>query len=138
MIHYQLRCRANHSFEGWFRDSATFEKQAAAREIACPSCDDTDIDRAPMAPRLVKSQDLAQSPAPSPAAVREFLKSVRRTVEANGENVGDRFAEEARKIHYGETEARNIYGGATAEEATGLKEEGIEFGQIPWIPDGDA
>ena len=72
MIHYQLRCRANHSFEGWFRDSATFEKQAAAREIACPSCDGTDIDRAPMAPRLAKSQDLAQS-APNPAAVREFL-----------------------------------------------------------------
>ena len=135
MIHYQLKCQAGHGFEGWVRNSDTYEKQAAAGEIACPVCNDTKVDRAPMAPRVVKSQAPA---VPSPAQVREALRTLRRAVEVNCEHVGDRFAEEARKIHYGETEARGIYGAATPEEATALKEEGIEFGQIPWLPESDA
>ncbi len=135
MIHYQLKCQAAHGFEGWFRNSDTFEKQAASGEIACPVCNDTKVDRAPMAPMVAKSQ--AQE-MPSPVRVREALRTLRRAVEGSCEHVGDRFAEEARKIHYGETEARGIYGGATAEEATALREEGIEFGQIPWISESDA
>jgi hypothetical protein len=136
MIHYQLRCSGGHGFEGWFRDSDTFEKQAVAGEIGCPVCQDTNVDRAPMAPRVAKQP--SEKPVPSPAAVREALRNLRRAVESNCEHVGDRFAEEARKIHYGETEARNIYGGTTMEEAAALSEEGISFGRIPWVPDTDA
>jgi len=138
MIHYQLRCSGGHGFEGWFRDSTTFERQAAGGEISCPVCNDARIDRAPMAPRVAKAQESAQLPAPSPAVMRELLRKMRQTVEANCEHVGDRFAEEARKIHYGEAEARGIYGGATPEEVSGLSEEGIEVQQIPWVSDGDA
>ncbi len=138
MIHYRLRCSGSHSFEGWFRDSTTFEAQAAAGEISCPTCNDTHVDRAPMAPRVAKSNDRPSLPAPDPAVLREMLRSIRRSVEANCEHVGAQFAEEARKIHYGETEARNIYGGATADEVSGLIDEGIEFQQIPWIPESDA
>ncbi len=135
MIHYQLRCGSGHGFEGWFRDSNTFESQAALGEIACPTCQDTRIDRAPMAPRVVSS---SKEVAPTPAEVRQALRALRKAVEGNCDNVGDRFAEEARKIHYGETEPRGIYGDTSPEEATALREEGIEFGQLPWIAESDA
>jgi hypothetical protein len=136
MIHFALKCAADHQFEGWFRDGGTFERQAAAGEIACPHCGDSRIEKAIMAPRLARSS--ATEKRPDPAKLKEALRALRKHVEMNFEHVGPRFAEEARKIHQGEVDARNIYGEATPEEARALADEGIEFGRIPWVPPSDA
>ena len=150
MILYRLKCPAEHEFEGWFPNSAAYDRQAAGGEITCPICGDHEIGKAPMAPRIGKSvaePAPAETPtkavsAPSapqnPAEMLQLLRTLRRTVEANCENVGEKFAEEARKIHYGETENRGIYGDTTPEEAEELADEGIEFGRIPWVPATDS
>src|SRR5579864_2824253 len=141
MILFKLRCAAEHEFEGWFRDGATYQRQAARGEIACPQCGDTRIEKAPMAPRVAR-QERAVPTAPatpaSPAQLRQMLQTLRRHVESHCENVGDRFAEEARRIHRGEAEARGIYGDATADEAQALADDGIEVAQIPWVAPSDA
>lgn len=139
MIKYDVQCGEGHRFEGWFRDADTFDAQSAAGEIACPICGDTNVGRALMAPAISRSSESKAARLQSEMKrMREVLTAVRREVESTCEPVGDRFAEEARKIHYGEAEARGIYGKATAEEATGLKEEGISFGVLPDPPKEDA
>ena len=131
MILYSLRCGKDHQFEGWFRDAAGYDSQAATGEIACPVCGDSDVAKAPMAPQISAAREPA---APHPEVeLRRGLKCLRRYVEQNCDHVGDRFAEEARKIHYGEIEKRDIYGAATDDEARELKDEGVPFGRIPWI-----
>lgn len=130
MILYSLRCGKEHRFEGWFRDAAGYDAQAAAGEIECPRCGDTHIAKAPMAPQIAPRRQPAD---PSPIEIRRKLKELRSFVEGNCEHVGDRFAEEARKIHYGEIEKRDIYGAATDAEARELKDEGVPFSRIPWI-----
>ncbi len=137
MIHYDLRCRNDHVFEAWFRGSSDFDAQAARGLVACPTCQSTEVERAPMAPSVAKKGNTLPDIA-SEVAMKQALRKLKRMVETNCENVGDRFAEEARKIHYGETAARGIYGGTTREEAEALVDEGIEFGQIPWLPDTDS
>ena len=130
MILYELRCSSDHRFEGWFRNSDAFELQQAAHEIACPVCGDREIDRALMAPALGRKSNSR----PDPAQAITLLRTLRKVIEQSHENVGERFAEEARKIHHGETDARGIYGHATEEEAEQLADEGIEVGRIPWVP----
>jgi hypothetical protein len=137
MILFKLRCAAEHEFEAWFRDGAAYERQAARRDIACPQCGDSVIEKAPMAPRVAR-QERTPSVPPSPAQLRHMLQAVRRHVETSCENVGDRFAEEARAIHRGEAEARGIYGDATQAEAKALADEGIEVARIPWVAPNDA
>ena len=137
MILYTLRCEAEHEFEGWFRSGAAYDEQAEAGAIACPHCGATKVEKAPMAPRVMKKSAEAK-PAPTPAQIRAALVEMRKQVEKNCEYVGPRFAEEARKIHYGETEAKSIYGESTSDEAKELSEEGISFGRIPWVPLSDA
>ncbi len=146
MILFTLRCPHDHRFEAWFRDGAAFEAQAAAGAIACPSCGAVDIVKAPMAPAVVRggapapaATDPAASESPPPQAppagaarLRALLTELRRHVEATCEPVGERFPEEARRIHYGEVEARPIYGEATTEEAEALEGEGIAVARIPW------
>lgn len=138
MILFTLRCTRDHHFEGWFRDGATYEKQSAAHEIVCPECGDTGVEKALMAPRVAKSRPEAASRAPTAAQMRQALQQLRRQVETNCDYVGDRFAEEARRIHYGETEAHGIYGEASADDAKSLREEGVEFATVPWVPPTDA
>jgi len=133
MILFTLRCSADHEFEAWFRDGAAYERQAAAREIACPECGDAEVAKAPMAPSLGRRRA-----EPSPVEMRRMLQQVRRHVESNFDYVGDKFAEEARKIHDGETERRSIYGEATDDEHRELSEDGIEVHRIPWVPPNDA
>ena len=147
MIVFNLRCAKAHVFEAWFRDSATFEAQNAAGEVACPACGNSKVVKAPMAPNISPSKatgggkdtdkgrdgDLAVA-----QQVRAALQDIRQQVEKNADYVGDKFAEEARKIHYGETDKRNIYGEASNEEAKSLKDEGVEFGRIPWLSREDA
>ncbi len=136
MIVFTLRCTSGHEFEAWFRDGEAFETQREGGEIACPRCGDAAVEKAVMAPRLARSRETA--PTISPERLRAALLELRRQVEANCDYVGDRFAEEARRIHYGETDPHGIYGEATAEESRGLAEEGIPFGRVPWVVPTDS
>src|ERR1700740_2812239 len=114
MILFTLRCARGHEFEGWFRDGDGFESQGKAGESACPECSDTAVEKAVMAPRLGRSRDAM--PAISPAQFRAALVELRRQIETNCDYVGNRFAEEARRIHYGEVDPPHIYGEASGEE----------------------
>jgi hypothetical protein len=166
MIHYDLRCtEADHRFDGWFRDSATFERQAEAGHIECPVCADRRIVRALMAPAVSTrraalpapeqqppaatpaSAPVAAQPAPPPApmaggrlpdAMRALLQRLRAEVERNCDYVGPGFAQEARKMHRGEIDHRAIYGEATPDDAEALANDGIEVNRIPWVPLSDA
>ena len=135
MILFTLRCVHGHEFEAWFRDGDGFEAQQKAGEIGCPECGDTSVEKAVMAPRLARSR---QMPAISPAQFRAALIEMRRQIETNCDYVGTRFAEEARRIHYGEIDPHGIYGEATDAESRELDDEGISFGRIPWIPTTDS
>ncbi|HEV7369945.1 DUF1178 family protein [Arenibaculum sp.] len=135
MILFELQCAKGHGFEAWFRNGEAYEAQAAAGEVACPACGDADVRKAPMAPRIAKARSGKDEEKRRQAAeIMRELVDLRRKVEENCDYVGDSFAEEARKIHYGETERRDIYGEATAEEAAQLSEEGVTFSRIPWVP----
>ena len=136
MILFTLRCAGGHEFEGWFRDGETFEAQQKTHEVACPDCGSTEVEKAVMAPNIARSRPAG--PPISPMQMRAALVELRRQVETNCDYVGERFAEEARKIHYGEADPHGIYGEATSEESHELAEEGIRFGRIPWIPTTDA
>jgi hypothetical protein len=152
MIHYQLRCAAGHEFDGWFKNSDGFETQAASGFVACPSCGNTDVARALMAPGIprkgrelvpVLTAEPASAGLPAaggvmPDSVRVALHKLREEVEKNCDYVGADFAEEARRIHNGETNPRGIYGESTDEEAEALEEEGISFARIPWAPRNDS
>lgn len=136
MILFTLRCSQGHEFEGWFRDGAGFEAQQEASEIACPECGRTEVEKAVMAPRLGRSKE---APRPiSPAQFRAALVEMRHQIETHCDYVGTRFAEEARRIHYGEIDPHGIYGEATENESRELSDEGISFGRIPWIPHTDS
>lgn len=135
MILYELRCESDHRFDAWFRDAAAFDEQQSARRIECPVCGDHTVGKAPMAPRIGKSRSdgEGQPMTTKLAEVRRELEDLRRRIEESSENVGDRFADEARKIHYGESDTRDIYGTATEDEASALTEEGVPFARIPWV-----
>jgi len=126
MIVYDLRCRKGHGFEAWFRDSAAYDEQAAAGKVSCPTCGSRRIEKAPMAPRVAKGRPDAE------AAILRAAREVRRKVEENCDYVGPDFAEEARKIHYGETDPRGIYGETSDDEARSLRDEGVEFNRVIW------
>ncbi|MCW8305766.1 DUF1178 family protein [Acidiphilium sp. PA] len=159
MIHYQLQCANGHEFDGWFKSSASFDRQAARHLLECPSCGTNAVERAIMAPRIGgKSRAPAETPpdptppaahpsptppataitGPMPAEMRALLARVRREVEAKCDYVGPAFAAEARRIHDGEAEPRGIYGEATEAEAEALAEDGITVGRIPWVPLADS
>lgn len=150
MILYKLRCSREHEFDVWFRDSAAYDEQKAAKAISCPLCGDGDVSKAIMAPRVSSSRDKTpeRPAAPSPDHRREspaatyqmgnaeamhMLAALRKHIEETCDYVGDRFPEEARRIYYGETEEHSIYGEATDEEAAELLEEGIPIGRIPRV-----
>lgn len=141
MIVFDLICSNEHTFEAWFRDSKAFEGQRRKKGVSCPLCGDQKIDKALMAPNISTSKKRAanakQSMELAGQAV-EVLREVRRQVEENCENVGPEFAEEARKIHHGESEQRGIYGEATKQEAEDLRDEGVEFSDLPWLPRADS
>lgn len=156
MIHYQLRCVADHEFDGWFKDSSNFERQAKRGLIACPVCADTKVTRALMAPGLVKKSRLIEAepaaspqvPAPlpnvqnaggvMPAQLRAALHKLRAEVEKNCDYVGPDFAVEARRIHNGDSKPRGIYGESTEAEAEALEDDGIGVARIPWLPRADS
>ncbi len=135
MIVYDLKCAEGHQFEAWFRDSAAYEAQVEADDVTCPICGSDKVEKALMAPNLARGGP--RDPAPQADAgavqVRRALSELREQVEANCDYVGPRFPEEARRIHYGETDPRGIYGESTAEEADALKEEGVQVHRLPWV-----
>ncbi|MGE0722906.1 MAG: DUF1178 family protein [Alphaproteobacteria bacterium] len=145
MILYNLRCADGHEFEGWFGNSAAFDRQVRAKAVECPFCGSAKVEKALMAPRIGKGAKAPKAeapakPAPDQAKMAEMMKTLRearRLVEENFDYVGPGFAEEARKIHYGETEKKAIYGESSEEDAKALAEEGIEFGRMPWVPRAD-
>jgi hypothetical protein len=135
MISFNLRCRKDHEFEGWFRDSASFEKDLKKRQIECPVCGDTKLERALSAPNISPSTARAAATHEQARQMRDKMRSFRKEVESTAENVGDRFTEEARKIHYGESDQRAIYGDATLDDAKDLLDEGVPVLPLPWIED---
>lgn len=133
MILFELRCARDHHFEGWFRDGAAYDAQVAAGEIACPVCGDTQVSKAIMAPRLNKATGQSLDIQGAAQEMRRMLLDLRQTVEQTCDYVGDNFADEARKIHYGDVEERPIYGEASAEQASELEAEGIAVARVPWL-----
>jgi hypothetical protein len=132
MIKYQLRCEAQHEFEGWFGDSADYEAQAAQGLLSCPICESRTIGKAIMAPSVAGRRSArAKRLAEMKKTIAEAAARAREYVEKNYDYVGRRFPEEARKIHYGEVEPRGIYGEATGKEVKELVEEGVEVAPLP-------
>jgi hypothetical protein len=157
MIRYALVCAKGHSFESWFANSSAYDKQAKRGLVECPVCGNTNIEKALMTPKLSGTKKRGRAapvtPVETPSApsleattpvamispqeleLRAKLKELRDHLTKNADNVGTKFPEEARKMHYGEVEHRSIYGQASPEEAKALHEEGIEFQAIPVLPD---
>lgn len=138
MIVFELKCPSDHRFEAWFRDGAACDAQMATGAVACPVCGAGDVSKAPMAPRIAKGRGAEETRRRIHQDVVRQLTDLRRAVEETCDYVGDRFAEEARRIHYGEADPRQIYGEATAEQSDELREEGVAFQRIPWLPRGDS
>jgi hypothetical protein len=156
MIRYSLRCERGHAFESWFQSSAAYESQEKRKLVSCPSCGSVKVERAIMAPQIVSKKGREVAP-PAPAAsaapaeitttestpllmaqereLRAKLKELRDHIVKNADNVGERFPNEARKMHYGDIEHRPIYGEASREEARALIEEGVEVSPLPVLPD---
>lgn len=151
MIRYALRCERGHEFDSWFQSSSAYDSQHKRGLIACPICETTKVDKAIMAPRIVGKGKA--KPGPQPAAIpvdaaqtstmvmspqeRELvskLRELRDHVLKNADDVGKKFPDEARKMHYGDIEHRAIYGEATAEEARELIDEGVEVAPLPVLP----
>ena len=144
MIRYDLVCEKGHEFDGWFRDSDTYDKQAKRGLVSCTHCGTVKIQKQIMAPGIPsksnkKSENAVRMTAgpvdPRAAAMMQMMRYYRKHVETNAENVGNNFAEEARKIHYKETKERGIYGHTSSEDAAALIEEGIEIHPIPVLPE---
>ena len=119
MIRYSLRCDRDHAFESWFQSSAAYDSQVRRKLVTCPACGSAKVEKAIMAPRIVGKK----------------LKELRDHIVKNAVNVGERFPNEARKMHYGDIEHRPIYGEASPEEARSLIEEGVEVSPLPVLPD---
>ena len=144
MIHYDLICDKGHPFDGWFRNSAAYDEQASRGLVSCTICGSAKVEKQLMAPGIpVKANRKDSTPKPMVsgpvdprlAIMMQMVREMRKQVEENAEYVGDRFAEEARKIHYGETENRSIRGQASREETEALLDEGIDILPLP-VPAG--
>jgi hypothetical protein len=131
VIAYTLRCHRGHEFEGWFRNSAAFDEQSCGGRLSCPSCNSGRIEKAMMAPAVSGTKKSARAKAAEARQMRQFATGLRKYVQEHADYVGTNFAEEARKIHYGETADRHIYGEATHKEAQELVEEGIDVAALP-------
>jgi hypothetical protein len=157
MIRYSLRCDRGHEFESWFQSSSAYEQQEKRKLVNCPACGSAKVERAIMAPQIVSKRRRdgeAPAPAPAPAAstdvtapastplmmaqereLRAKIKELRDHIVKNADNVGERFPNEARKMHYGDIEHRPIYGEASPDEARALIEEGVEVSPLPVLPE---
>ena len=160
MIRYTLRCECEHAFESWFQSSSAYDSQVKRKLVTCPACGSAKVEKAIMAPRIVGGKrreraieaPAATSDVAAPAAaaaapvstplmmaqereLRAKLKELRDHIVKNADNVGERFPNEARKMHYGDIEHRPIYGEASPDEARALIDEGVEVSPLPVLPD---
>ena len=156
MIRYSLRCDRGHAFDSWFQSSTAYEQQEKRKLVNCPACGSAKVERAIMAPQIVskKGREIAapEPAAPAPATevtapastpllmaqereLRAKLKELRDHIVKNADNVGERFPNEARKMHYGDIEHRPIYGEASPDEARALIDEGVEVSPLPVLPE---
>lgn len=161
MIRYSLRCDKGHVFESWFQSSSAYESQVRRKLVSCPQCDSVKVEKAIMAPQIVGKKGRGRAPEPAaaePAAtnlptettsadaptpllmaqereLRAKLKELRDHIVKTADNVGERFPEQARAMHYGDIEHRPIYGEASPAEAKALIDEGIEVAPLPVLPD---
>ncbi|PYE88913.1 DUF1178 family protein [Phyllobacterium leguminum] len=138
MIRFSLHCDKDHEFEGWFRNNEDFDRQAKRGLVSCPVCDSQSVEKALMAPSVSTAsakEKIAVGMGEAQRALIEQMRELSRKVRDNADYVGDKFAEEARKIHFGETDPRGIYGEATQEEVTALVDEGVEIMPLPVFPE---
>ena len=138
MIHYSLICENEHKFDGWFRNAEAYERQHESGIVTCPVCTSNKVDKALMAPSVSRANSEKVSLSighPEQQQLRAAMQALRDKVVSEADYVGDKFAEEARKIHFKEVDARGIYGEATREEVTGLIEEGVDFMPLPHVPE---
>jgi hypothetical protein len=153
MIRYSLRCERGHAFESWFQSSSAYDSQVKRKLVTCPACGSAKVEKSIMAPQIV-GKKRRDSAAPAPAAstdvtapastplmmaqereLRAKLRELRDHIVKNADNVGERFSNEARKMHYGDIEHRPIYGEASPDEARSLIEEGVEVSPLPVLPE---
>jgi hypothetical protein len=153
MIRYSLHCERGHAFESWFQSSSAYDSQVKRKLVTCPACGSAKVEKSIMAPQIV-SKKRRDSAAPAPAAstdvtapastplmmaqereLRTKLRELRDHIVKNADNVGERFSNEARKMHYGDIEHRPIYGEASPDEARSLIEEGVEVSPLPVLPE---
>ena len=136
MIRYALACDRDHPFEAWFGSSSDYDDQAARGLVECPFCGSTTVSKQIMAPAVAgtKKRDAAPDLGKVQAMMMEAAREVRSHVEANFDYVGDAFAREARDIHEGRSEKREIYGEATPAEVKKLKEDGVPCAPLPPLP----
>ena len=137
MIRFALICEHEHEFEGWFRSNDDFDTQKKRGFVDCPTCGSHKVQKALMAPAVStarKQETIALAMGEAQKQALAQLKAMAEKVRENADYVGDKFAEEARKIHYDEAEKRSIHGEATDDEAQELADEGIEFARVPWLP----
>ena len=161
MIRYSLRCERGHAFESWFQSSSAYESQEKRKLVSCPACGSVKVERAIMAPRIVSKKGRDRAPVPAETAdnpttevtaqgsaqgstpllmaqereLRAKIKELRDHIVKNADNVGEKFPNEARKMHYGDIEHRPIYGEASPDEARALIDEGVEVSPLPILPD---
>lgn len=138
MIRFSLSCDNDHAFDGWFRNGDDFDRQKRRGLVSCPVCQSVKVEKALMAPAVStgrKKDRIALAMGEEQRKALAQLKAMAEEAKKNADYVGDKFAEEARRIHFGETEPRGIYGEATADEARGLIEDGVEFVPLPSFPD---
>jgi hypothetical protein len=138
VIRFSLICDHDHEFEAWFRNNDDFDKQKKRGFVDCPSCGSTKVGKALMAPAVStgrKKEKIALAMNEMQKKAMAEMKALSEKIRENADYVGDKFAEEARKIHFGETEARGIYGEATLDEAKSLAEDGVGFMPIPVFPE---
>ena len=153
MIRYSLHCERGHAFESWFQSSSAYDSQVKRKLVTCPACGSAKVEKSIMAPQIV-GKKRRDSAAPAPAAstdvtapastplmmaqereLRAKLRELRDHIVKNADNVGERFSNEARKMHYGDIEHRPIYGEASPDEARSLIEEGVEVSPLPVLPE---
>jgi len=138
LIRFSLHCEHAHEFEGWFRSNDDFDTQKKRGFVECPACGSNKVEKALMAPAVStsrKQEKMALAMGEQQRRAMAELKALSQKMRENADYVGDKFAEEARKIRFCEMEARGIYGEATAEEANGLIDDGVDFMPIPVFPD---
>ena len=138
MISYTLVCDSGHRFDAWFRGAEAYEEQAAQGAVTCPVCASNTVEKALMTPAVsIGDRDAAPLAAGHPELrkLRDAMIALRKKVTSEADYVGDKFAEEARKIHFKEADPRGIYGEATRDEVAGLAEDGIDFLPLPSLPD---